>query len=113
MKVTLSAAMRARDVSRPHAEHEALASAGEAETGAGREKGSPASLARLAERSAAAGDAGREAANNASANNASANNASANNASANSASANSAGAEGAAARGAQKSRRPHRRHRRR
>jgi hypothetical protein len=108
MKVTLSAAMRARDVSRPHAEHEALASAGEAETGAGREKGSPASLARLAERSAAAGDAGREAANSAGANSAGANSAGAN-----SAGANSAGAEGAAARGAQKSRRPHRRHRRR
>jgi hypothetical protein len=29
MKVTLDAAMRARDVSRPHAEHEALAEAGE------------------------------------------------------------------------------------
>jgi hypothetical protein len=29
MKVTLDAAMRARDVSRPHAEHEALADAGE------------------------------------------------------------------------------------
>jgi hypothetical protein len=29
MKVTLDAAMRARDVSRPHAEHEAVADAGE------------------------------------------------------------------------------------
>jgi hypothetical protein len=29
MKVTLDAAMRARDVSRPHAEHEAVAEAGE------------------------------------------------------------------------------------
>jgi hypothetical protein len=29
MKVTLDAAMRARDVSRPHAEHEAAADAGE------------------------------------------------------------------------------------
>ena len=29
MKVTLGAAMRARDVSRPHAEHEDLAEAGE------------------------------------------------------------------------------------
>ena len=33
MKVTLDAAMRARDVSRPHAEHEALAAAGEPEPG--------------------------------------------------------------------------------
>ena len=97
MKVTLSAAMRARDVSRPHAEHEALASAGEAETGADLEKGSPASLARLAGRSAAAGDPGPPAADGASAN---------------AAGANAAGAEGAGAGGAQKSRRPHRRRRR-
>ena len=32
MKVTLDAAMRARDVSRPHAEHEALADASEVQS---------------------------------------------------------------------------------
>jgi hypothetical protein len=39
MKVTLDAAMRARDVSRPHAEHEALADTGEPRRGQAREQG--------------------------------------------------------------------------
>jgi hypothetical protein len=39
MKVTTSAAMRARDVSRPHAEHLALAEASEASAVAGRPAG--------------------------------------------------------------------------
>jgi hypothetical protein len=42
MKVTLSAAMRARDVSRPHAEHETLAAAGDTATPAGRGPQPPA-----------------------------------------------------------------------
>jgi hypothetical protein len=39
MKVTLDAAMRARDVSRPHAEHEAVADAGEPAPARAREHG--------------------------------------------------------------------------
>ena len=39
MKVTLDAAMRARDDSRPHAEHEGLADASEPEPARGREHG--------------------------------------------------------------------------
>jgi hypothetical protein len=41
MKVTTSAAMRARDVSRPHAEHLALAEAAEASTVSSRPAGGP------------------------------------------------------------------------
>jgi hypothetical protein len=39
MKVTLDAAMRARDVSRPHVEHEALADASEPQPAWAREHG--------------------------------------------------------------------------
>jgi hypothetical protein len=42
MKVTVDAAMRARDVSRPHAEHEDLADAGEPQPGQAREPGGSA-----------------------------------------------------------------------
>src|SRR5260221_12863133 len=42
MKVTVDAAMRARDVSRPHSEHEALADAAEPQPGRGREQGQTA-----------------------------------------------------------------------
>lgn len=42
MKVTVDAAMRARDVSRPHAEHEALARAAEEAAGPLPEKPAPA-----------------------------------------------------------------------
>jgi hypothetical protein len=38
MKVTVDAAMRARDVSRPHAEHEALADVSEPEPGRARDR---------------------------------------------------------------------------
>jgi hypothetical protein len=44
MKVTVDAAMRARDVSRPHAEHEAAARAGEPAAGQVREEPAAAVL---------------------------------------------------------------------
>jgi hypothetical protein len=92
MKVTLDAAMRARDVSRPHAEHEALAVAGEPEPGQARKQEPRARPTRPAERSAAAADPAGGAAN---------------------AVVNGAAAQGAATGGNPKSRRSHRRRRRR
>jgi len=92
MKVTLDAAMRARDVSRPHAEHEALADAGEPEPGQAREQGPRPKPTRPPERSAAAADAAGGAAIVA---------------------VNGAAGQGAATAGNPKSRRSHRRRRHR
>jgi len=92
MKVTLDAAMRARDVSRPHAEHEALADAGEPEPGQAREQGPRPKPTRPPERSAAPADAAGGAAIVA---------------------VNGAAGQGAASAGNPKSRRSHRRRRRR
>jgi hypothetical protein len=59
MKVTVDAAMRARDVSRPHAEHEDLADASEPQPGQAREPGGAAPTARTAGTAPAPAAAGR------------------------------------------------------
>jgi hypothetical protein len=93
MKVTLDAAMRARDVSRPHAEHEALAREGEPESGGTREQAPRAKPARPPERTAGAADAAGRAASGGA--------------------GNGAAGQGAAAGGKSRSGRSHRRRRHR
>jgi len=60
MKVTVDAAMRARDVSRPHAEHEDLADASEPQQGQAREPGGAAPTARTAGTAPAAAGRGAQ-----------------------------------------------------
>ena len=92
MKVTLDAAMRARDVSRPHAEHEALAHESEPESGGTREQ-APRARPRPPESKAGAADAPARAASGSP--------------------GNGAADQGAAAVGNSRSRRSHRRRRHR
>ena len=61
MKITVDAAMRARDVSRPHAEHEDLADASEPQPAQGREPGRAALTAGTTGSGAAPATAGRSA----------------------------------------------------